>query len=95
MISSKFGVVIVGCSPSGCKVEGGRNWETPDGVDWKCLRSHLLTALETFSEAETVCDLKHPLVADVWHLRIAPNCSKFAHLWLRRGPRSIEPGPTG
>lgn len=36
------------------KVHGGRNWETPEGIDWKSLRSHLQTALETFSQAETV-----------------------------------------
>ena len=32
----------------------GRNWETPEGVDWKSLQGHLELLQETFARSESV-----------------------------------------
>ena len=51
---TRCGIFVLWMGHQTRKVDGGRNWETPEGIDWKSLRSHLQTALETFSQAETV-----------------------------------------
>ncbi|CAJ1438101.1 unnamed protein product [Effrenium voratum] len=32
----------------------GRNWETPEGVDWKMMRQNIQTAVDVLSQADTV-----------------------------------------